>query len=136
MRTIRDHWTDVVLLMSNRLTSVSLSLALSPLIFSYGKRIRRRTQAQAVSHAKITREKCVVSAGSARTPCIRSLKMRCTYQVDITPITFVGFAVHGLITVLSEISAERKYRLSIITAAVFPSCELVSAGQSGQFPID
>ena len=35
---------------NNWLTSVSLSLALSPLIFSYGKKVRRRTQA--VSHTK------------------------------------------------------------------------------------
>ena len=37
---------------NDRLTSVSLSLALSPLMFSYGEKIRRRTQAQAVSHTK------------------------------------------------------------------------------------
>ena len=52
MSTNKDPGTDLVLLINNRLTSVSLSLALSPLIFSYGEKIRRRTQAQAVSYAE------------------------------------------------------------------------------------
>ena len=52
MSTNKDPGTDLVLLINNRLTSVSLSLTLSPLIFSYGEKIRRRTQAQAVSHAE------------------------------------------------------------------------------------
>ena len=52
MSTNKDPGTGLVLLINNRLTSVSLCLALSPLIFSYGEKIRRRTQAQAVSHTK------------------------------------------------------------------------------------
>ena len=52
MSTNKDPGIDLVLLINTRLTSVSLTLALSPLIFSYGEKIRRRTQAQAVSHTK------------------------------------------------------------------------------------
>ena len=37
--TLKDPRTDLVLLINNWLTSVCLSLALSPVILSYGKRI-------------------------------------------------------------------------------------------------
>ena len=95
MSTIKDPGTDLVLLVNNRFTSVSLSLALSPLIFSYGERIRRRTQAQAFSHTKQAKSAlslqalhaCLAFEARKCSACAKwipadMLTCRCALQVD------------------------------------------------------
>ena len=65
MRTMKDPGTKLDLLIKNRLTSASRSWSLSPSILSYGERIRRQTQAQAVAHTK----QATSALSSAQLPC-------------------------------------------------------------------